>query len=204
MQDNSDLNHQITLNKRDGDFIDFLLSRRSTLARDIQEPEPSKEDLVKILSAGARVPDHGKLTPWRFKVFEKEAREKLGTVIAEAIKSEKPDCTEMTLRALQALPCQAPVFVAVISTPIANHKIPVWEQHLSAGAACQNILLAAKCLGYAAQWITGAAAYSEGVEKYFEMNEDDKIAGFIFIGSPAKSSLKERPRPDLNDLISWA
>lgn len=190
-------------NQLEGDFIDLMLSRRSTLARNIEAPGPDKNELMKILEAAARVPDHGKLAPWRFVILQKESQSQLSDVIFESIRQEEPEINELALKTLQQFPLQAPYIIAVISTPTIDCKIPLWEQHLSAGAVCQNILLAAASLGFAAQWLTGRAAYTPGVHKFFDMKVDDQIAGFIFIGSPSDQPLTERPRPKLKEKIDW-
>ena len=192
-----------SLNNTAGRLIDLLLSRRSTPARTMEEPGPNKAELLQILTAAARVPDHGKLVPWRFIILQKDAQLTLGDIIAESIKREEPQVSELTIKALQQFASQAPLLIAVISTPKMDCNIPVWEQHLSAGAACQNLLLASASLDFAVQWLTGQAAYSPGVHKFFDMGTNDRIAGFIFIGSQADRPLKERPRPALNDILTW-
>lgn len=183
-------------------IIDFLLSRRSTLAREMAEPGPDRKNLMQIFAAAARVPDHGKLSPWRFEVFTGNSREELGIVIADSLRNEE-DINNLTHEALKNFPLQAPTVVTVISQVSPDHKVPVWEQQLSAGAACQNMILAAKSLGFAAQWLTGRGAYSPGVHSFFNMAEADQIAGFVFIGSHNGNPLKERPRPALDDIINW-
>lgn len=194
---------QAEFNRLDGDFIDLLLTRRSTLARNMTGPGPDKTAIDMILAAGARVPDHGKLAPWRFQVFTGASRAELGDAIADAISREKPDSTGPTLQALRHLPLLAPALIAVTSAPVFGHKIPVWEQELSAGAVCQNMLLAAISMGFAGQWITGQAAYSKGVAEYLGLAESERVAGFVFLGSPSDAPLTERPRPDLTDLVTW-
>lgn len=189
-------------NKIDGAIIDFLLSRRSTLAREMAEPGPDRDALMKIFTAAVRVPDHGKLAPWRFEIFTGDKRQQLGNVIADSLRREK-GINDMTHKALKNFPLQAPVVVAVISKVRPDHKIPLWEQYLSAGAACQNMILAAKALGFAAQWLTGRGAYSPGTRRYLGLGEPDQIAGFVFIGTKGDSPLKERPRPELDDIINW-
>ncbi|MEM9301529.1 MAG: nitroreductase [Pseudomonadota bacterium] len=191
------------LNNTSGDLIDLLLSRRSTLAREITEPGPDRAELETILTAAARVPDHGKLAPWRFLVFEGDAQAALGDAIATALGQEDETKTPVMLKRLREFPTHAPTFVVVASTPVPESRIPVWEQVLSAGAACQNLLNAAASLGFAAQWLTGPAAYSAGVHEYLELGEDDRIAGFFFIGSPAEKALMERSRPELDRVVCW-
>ncbi|MEM7501033.1 MAG: nitroreductase [Pseudomonadota bacterium] len=167
------------------------------------EPGPSDEELMEILTAAARVPDHGKLEPWRFMVFRGDARQELGKVIAESIQREDPSKSAELLNRLREFPLRAPKLVVVTSTPNTDSKIPLWEQHLSAGAACQNLLLAATALGYAVQWLTGPPAYSPGVQQFLGLEACDRIAGFIFIGSPTDKPLQERPRPAFANVVSW-
>lgn len=189
-------------NKTDGSIIDFLLSRRSTLAREMLEPGPDRDALVQILTAAVRVPDHGKLAPWRFEIFTGDKRQELGNIIADSLRREE-GINDMTHKALKNFPLQAPVIVGVVSKVRPDHKVPLWEQYLSAGAACQNMILAATSLGFAAQWLTGRGAYSPGVQRYFGLEGSDQIAGFVFIGTKNDSPLKERPRPELDDIINW-
>jgi len=190
-------------NRTDGTLLDLLQSRRSTLARNIDFPGATREQLLRILTVGARVPDHGKLAPWRFVVFENESRAALSQNIADSIESENPETSNMTVRSLRSFADRAPTVIAVVSTPNFDCKIPVWEQQLSAGAVCQNMLLAAASLNLAAQWLTGPGAYSPGVNRFLGVADSDRVAGFIFLGSHPETPLKERPRPDLNDLVDW-
>lgn len=191
------------LNITDGGALDLLLSRRSTPARQIGTPGPTQEDLEKILRAGMRVPDHGKLTPWRVIVFSGGARNALGDVIASSISNEQPESSSLTIESLRAFPALAPVMLAVISRPDDTPRIPEWEQRLSAGAVCQNMLIAAAAMGYACQWVTGKAAYSQGVAEYLGLQEGDRIAGFLFFGAPAEVDLTDRPRPSPKDVVTY-
>ncbi|MEM1411896.1 MAG: nitroreductase [Pseudomonadota bacterium] len=191
------------MNKTDAQIIDFLLTRRSTLARNMTEPGPDRAALGKMLGAAVRVPDHGKLTPWRFLVFQGEARETFGEAIAAAIAAERPDVGPTAIESMRAFPLLAPTMVTVVANPNPESRIPEWEQSLSAGAACHNLLLAAISLGYAAQWLTGPAAYSAGVNRFLELAETDRIAGFIFVGSPSEKPLTERGRPELEEVVRW-
>jgi len=191
------------MNKIDQRPIDLLLSRRSTLARNMLGPGPDRAEVERMLRVATRVPDHGKLTPWRFLVFQGESRQRLGAAIVDCLKREDPTRSEELLERLQQFPTLAPTLIVVVSKPQLDSKIPLWEQHLSAGAACQNLLLAAISLGFAAQWLTGAAAYSPGVHDHLDLEEADKIAGFVFIGSASEKPLSERPRPELVDVVDW-
>ena len=122
------------------DTSDFLLSRRSIVVRNMVEPGPTDEDLEKILRAGMRVPDHGRLTPWRFIVIRGDARDKMGKVLGEAFRMANPDSIDEQVEIEEERFARAPIVIAVLSRTVPKHKIPEWEQVLSSGAACQNLL----------------------------------------------------------------
>lgn len=192
------------LNTRDKDTIDFLLSRRSILARMMEGPGPSDEDLRKIMETGMRVPDHGRLSPWRFIVIRGDAREQLGGVIAEAYVKNNPDAIEEQVEIEKERFTRAPVVIAVVSKVQKEHKIPEWEQVLSSGAACQTMLIAALSMGYAAQWLTEWYAYDADVKKAIGAGEDDQIAGYLYLGNQMADP-SERGRPDYDDIVSeWS
>lgn len=188
------------LNVRNGDLIDFLLSRRSVLADTMDGPGPSDEELRRIIGAGIRVPDHGRLMPWRFIVIRGEAREKLGTVIGRSFRRDNPDAHEKRVLREQQRFIRAPVVVAVVSSVHKGHKIPEWEQILSSGAACQTILIAALSMGYAAQWLTEWYAYDSQVGDALGLRDGDRVAGFLYIGNA--ESPNERVRPCYGDVVS--
>lgn len=182
------------------DAIETLLTRRSVKTKDMVPPGPSPAELDMILSAARRVPDHGKLAPWRFFVFEGEARQAFGEAIAAAYQAEETAATATTAKAMAAFPAQAPVCIVLASTPSDAKPIPEIEQRLSAGAAGMMLLTAAHMLGHAAQWLTGWAAYSPGVARHLGLAESDCIAGFIFIGSAGREPT-ERPRPEAAEVV---
>ena len=188
-------------NVRDKNTVDFLLSRRSILARMMEGPGPDDKDLRRILQTGLRVPDHGRLAPWRFIVIRGEARERLGSVLAETFKRKTPDAIEEQIEIERERLTRAPVVVAVVSTVIKEHKIPEWEQILSSGAACQTMLIAALSMGYAAQWITEWYAYDPDVKAALGIGADDRIAGFLYLGNEAAEPT-ERMRPEYDDIVS--
>ena len=188
------------LNVRDARLIDFLLSRRSIVADLMEEPGPSDDELRQILSSAMRVPDHGRLTPWRFVLIRGRAREELGLLISEAFKEENPDAHERLIMREQQRLCRAPVVVAVISRVLKEHKIPEWEQILSAGAACQTMLIAALSMGFAAQWLTEWYAYHPKLRDAFGLEDEDRIAGFVYIGNA--DALSDRARPIYEDVVS--
>ena len=158
------------------------------------EPGPDAVQLRAMLEAAIRVPDHGKLSPWRFVIVGSDQRERLSDVLTSAYVAAKPDAGRLEIAAMEQFARQAPALVVVLSAPIQGSKIPVWEQELSAGAACMNLLTAATASGFVGGWLTGWPAYSDAVRDAFG-GRDERIAGFIFIGSPSRE-LEERPRPD--------
>jgi nitroreductase len=173
----------------------LLATRRSGKARDMIEPGPDPRTLDTILALAMRVPDHGKLFPWRFVIIGQDQRAALATLLKSAWVAENPAAVDQNLSALDQFAHQAPTLVLLVSTPVADSKIPLWEQQLSAGAAAMNLLHAAHAHGFVANWLTGWAAYSPHVTAAFGLSERDRIAGYFFIGSPA-NELVERPRPD--------
>jgi len=178
----------------------LLLSRRSAKPRDMLGPGPSDADLETILSISARVPDHGQLTPWRFVVVAEDQRDALADLFLRALAAEEPGATEAHRRKELDVAHYPGTLVVLISAPIADHKIPLWEQELSCGAAGMNLLNAATALGYVAGWITGWRAYSPTVSASF-CGAGERIAGFVFIGH-SELPLEERPRPDLPSIVS--
>ena len=190
--------HVPPFNQVAGGMLDLLLTRRSGSAKTMTGPGPTPGQLADILKCGARVPDHGKLFPWRFMVFEGDARARAGDILAEVTRAE--GAHERQVEEERGRFLRAPVVIAVISTAREMIKIPVWEQQLSAGAACMNLLHAAHAMGFAGGWLTGWAAYSNAVRDTFGA-EPERIAGYIFLGTPGKQ-LEERPRPDLQKIIS--
>lgn len=183
------------------DTSDFLLNRRSIVVRDMAGPGPTDEDLEKILRSGMRVPDHGRLTPWRFIVIRGEARDKMGKVLGEAFRLANPDCIDEQVEIEEERFTRAPIVIAVVSHTVPEHKIPEWEQILSSGAACQTMLTAALGMGYAAQWITEWCAYNDHVKGALGLEPRDRIAGFLYLGS-RKQEPTDRQRPDYEDIVS--
>ncbi len=179
--------------------IDALLSRRSIVAKDMTTPGPSPEQLDQILAAAHRVPDHGKIGPWRFIVFQNEARTEFGKHLGNIFRDENPDCSEKLYEFEKKRFERAPTVIAVISAPV-EHKVPEWEQVLSCGAACQNMLNAAHALGFGAQWLTEWYAYNDKINTRLKLSEKERIAGFVYIGSYSEKP-KERVRPELNERV---
>jgi len=178
------------------DTLTLLETRRSASAKAMAGPGPSEEQLGQLLKIAVRVPDHGKLTPWRFIVFEGESRERAGRIVAERYHELHPGHGEETLSIQRNMFSRAPCVVGVVSTAISDHpKIPEWEQLMSAGAVCQNMLVAATAMELGAQWISGWFAYDRQVLNDFGLADNERIAGFIYLGTPAQLQ-EDRPRPE--------
>jgi nitroreductase len=170
-----------------------LAQRRSASAQNLTAPGPDETELEEILRLGARSPDHGKLFPWRFVVLGPQTRQEIVSQLTAM--ADRQERTEKERKVLSKL-ANPPVTILVISTPIQGHKVPVWEQELSAGAVCMNLEHAANALGYSASWITDWYAYDAEAAALFGVRPGEKAAGFIHIGSLAEGPL-ERPRPDM-------
>ena len=189
----------LTLNSPAPGAIDLLLTRRSGSAKAMTGPGPDAEELRTILTAAARVPDHGKLFPWRFVLFEGEARARFGEVLAECLPKEEATPERLAMERGRFL--RAPVVVGVISRVREGIPIPAWEQGLSAGAVCQTMLIAATALGFVANWLTEWPAFNAKVGEHLGLQPGERVAGFVYIGKPALA-LEERARPDLDKLVS--
>lgn len=175
---------------------ELLWFRRSCPADLMGEPGPDAAQLEEILTIAARVPDHRRVTPFRFVIFEGEARQRFGAVLRTRFETLNPDAASSRADFEANRFNRAPVVIAVIYAPNREHKTPVWEQELAVGAVCQNMLLAASANGFAAQWITEWYAYDSEIERAIGLSDGERIAGFIYIGT-ATESPKERARPDL-------
>ncbi|HKQ44952.1 MAG TPA: nitroreductase [Rhizomicrobium sp.] len=184
---------------RTGSTLELLLSRRSCAARTMTAPGPTQDQLADILQAGARVPDHGKLFPWRYILFEGEARERFAGILTHVLTEDGADPT--LIEEWRGRVTQAPVIVAVVSSARESIKIPVWEQELSAGAVCQNLLIAAHALGFVGNWLTEWYAYHPVVKQEIGLKAGERMAGFVYIGSP-KEELQERPRPEMSKIVT--
>jgi nitroreductase len=179
----------------------FLRSRKSASAKSLGEPGPSPSQLKDILEIAVRVPDHGKLTPWRFVVFEGDARARIGAHFAGRWKELHPEHGEDILNFHRGLLLRAPTVIAVVSRAAPHVKIPEWEQIQSASAVCYNIVLAATAMGLGAQWQTDWIAYDPEVAKHVGLVPPERISGFIYMGTPT-APLEDRPRPDPGVLVT--
>jgi nitroreductase len=186
----------------DDRLLNYLTTRRTVPAAQMGEPGPDPETLRSILEIAARVPDHGKLAPWRFIIYDRGSRDLLIDGLGR-IAVKGPDEKEGRIRADKARALgQAPVVVGVVSAPIGEHpKIPLWEQQLSAGAVCLNLLHAAQAHGYAAQWLTGWFAYQEEAMRWLGLKDGERFAGFLHIGTPTMPP-SERDRPNIDAITT--
>ena len=179
--------------------LSLLETRRSGKPREMVAPGPSDAELQRILNIAMRVPDHGKLSPWRFVIVGKEQRDQLAVLLHRALQAEDECAGPAHHEKEDQFAQQGEALIVLLSSPVREHKIPLWEQELSAGAAAMNLLTAAHAMGYVGGWITGWRAYSPMVNAAFAA-PGERIAGFIFLGSPGRE-LEERPRPDAAEIV---
>jgi nitroreductase len=186
-------------------LLDLLLTRRSVKAPMLSEPGPDPDQLATILMAAARVPDHKKLEPWRFILFEGDARARFGEVLAAACADEdKEPPSAVRLETERTRLLRAPAVVAVISRVTPHPAAPEWEQVLSCGAACMNLCLAANAMGFGTCWLTEWYSFSAGVRRALGLADNERIAGFVYIGT-AKERQADRERPDVAKITTrWA
>jgi nitroreductase len=182
--------------------IELLLRRRSAKAAMLSEPGPTSAQLETILTAATRVPDHKKLEPWRFVLFEGEARAAFGRVLLKAcLAEEKETPSAARLETERTRLLRAPTVIAVISRVTPNPGAPEWEQVLSCGAACFSMCLTANALGFGTCWITEWYAYSQGVRTALGLAANERVAGFVYIGT-AKEQQPDRDRPQLAKIVT--
>ena len=181
--------------------LSLLLSRKSASAKAMTGPGPLPEELRTILTVAARAPDHGKLIPWRLILFEGDARAKFGRVLADCARADDAQASSERLEMERNRFLRAPVVIGVVSRVREAIPIPEWEQILSAGAVCTNIVLAAHALGYVANWITEWCAYHPCVREALGLKSGERIAGFVYVGKSAVP-LEDRPRPDIDKLVT--
>ena len=179
-------------------ILSLLETRRSGKPRELVGPGPTADEMQRILTMAGRTPDHGKLHPWRFVTVAQDQRDQLGALLREALAEHDPCATIAHHQKEDEFAHYAGQLVVLVSAPVRDHKIPVWEQELSCGTVGMNLLLAAHALGYVAGWVTGWRTYSRRVNAAF-CGPGERIAGFIFIGHPARE-LEERERPSLADI----
>lgn len=189
------------------DLADMLERRRSVGAMRLSDPGPAPHDLRRMLAIAARVPDHGALVPWRFVLVEGAARAALAARLGEAclaVPGQDPQAAQRIAQKLALLFGHPPLVVLVVSRPDPAASIPAWEQMLSAGAACMNLITAATALGFGANWLTGWAASHPAARPVLGLADGETLAGIIPIGTASEPS-PERPRPDLSRIVTaWA
>ena len=183
------------------DALELLKTRRSIKPIELNGPAPTGAEVDTLLTVASRVPDHGKLTPWRFIIFEGDARLAAGDAIVAAFRSKYPDAKAEQAEAERGRLARAPLVIAVVSRAGPHAKIPEWEQVLSAGAAAMSLVLAAHAMGYAANWITEWYAYDRGVLAALGLADNERIAGFVHIGRPVQPP-EDRPRPPLDAIAT--
>ena len=182
---------------------EFLLKRRSVTAKTMIASNVKNKDLDKIISTGLRVPDHGALSPWKIVVFKGKSRENFGKLfIAKRFKMLNSNASKDDINFEEKRFLRAGVVICIVSSPVPHNKIPEWEMQLSSAAVCQNMLICAQSLGYAAQWVTEWYSYDEVIIKELGNNPNDRISGFIYIGKKEMEP-KERIRPEVSKVVSF-
>lgn len=181
-------------------LTEYFKSRRSSRPRNMIAPGPSDAQIAKIVKMAMRTPDHGKLAPWRVVSVAQDQRSALAETFVAAYKKEKAEARRLELEGLENMAKEAPALLVILFSPVESTKIPIWEQQLSCGAFCMNILHAVHAEGFVGGWISGWPAYNDDVRDAFGQ-APEKIAGFIFAGSP-KEELTERRRPEIGDVLS--
>jgi len=184
------------------DTLSLLARRRSSKPFPLAAPGQSPAQTEALLRLATRVPDHGKLSPWRFVVINGEARDRLGDALAAAAAQQEATSPE-TVEAVRLTFTRSPFCITVVSTAAQHPKIPLWEQHLSTGAVCYALLIAAEAMGFGAVWLTGWAAYDPAAKSALGVGAQEQVAGFIHIGTQTQTQT-ERPRPDLSKTTTTA
>ena len=185
-------------------LLSHLQNRRSVPSLNLVGERPDDEKIAAMLEIAARVPDHGKLAPWRFIVYPQKAGADIGAYLSKLWGGENEEASEDRLELEKIRFARAPLVIGVVSCPIEGHKIPVWEQELSAGAVCLNLIHAAYGFGYIGQWLTEWYTFHQGAARHLGAGEGERFAGFIHIGTPSIEP-SERPRPVINDITTtWS
>ena len=184
--------------KASGEVLEALFNRRSAPAPTLGLPGPSPEEMDLLIRIGLRVPDHGKIGPWRVVRFTPQAKAKVVEKL-KALAESRGDRKDAGALIKMSTP---PQMLMVVSAPLQPHKIPLWEQQLSAAAVCQNLLIAAGAMGYGANWITDWYAYDAEARAILGVTPDENVAGFVYLGTPTEPPL-ERERPDYEARVSW-
>lgn len=181
--------------------LDFLSTRKSAPIAELGLPGPDDDDIQTMLAIASRVPDHGKLAPWRFILYRGDERHRIGEKLADLAEKQQGELTEVArMKELERF-SRAPLVIGVVNTPKAHPKIPDWEKYLSGAAAAMNLLLAANALGYGANWITNWYSDAPEGRQILGLSPDERVVGFVHIGS-FSGDIPERPRPELDGLIT--
>lgn len=183
------------------DALDLLKTRRSIPAAFLAAPGPDEDQLKTLLTIASRVPDHGKLAPWRFILFRGDAGARASERLADLVQSRDPALSEARIAEERVRLARAPLVIAIVSRAAEHVKIPIWEQQLSAGAAAMNLVLAAHAMGFAACWLTEWPAYDAEAGAILRLQPGERFAGFVHIGTPTVPP-QDRPRPALDDIVS--
>ncbi|MFK7792188.1 MAG: nitroreductase, partial [Devosiaceae bacterium] len=182
--------------------LELLSKRRTVTTAFLDDPGPTDEQLRDLITIAMRVPDHGKLAPWRFVALDRGVRQALAPELRKLREIDEPDLPEASRDKVDMIFVQAPLCLVVVSTAKNHVKIPIWEQELSVGASTMNLMVAAHAMGFGAQWLTGWATYNADAKALLGVSEDEKIAGFIHIGTPTVPPT-ERPRPAVDDHLQF-
>jgi nitroreductase len=183
------------------DALQLMATRRSVKPFEMTGPGPTAAEIDTLLTVASRVPDHGKLAPWRFILFEGEGQRKAARLIEQGYRRRFPNATDEQVTDAGRRFSQAPLVVAVISRPAPHPRVPEWEQVLSAGASTMNLVIASHAMGYAACWLTDWVSYDDAVLKELGVMPGEKVAGFVHIGRAAQTT-EDRPRPALADIVT--
>jgi nitroreductase len=183
------------------EIVDFLSSRISPPIHELKEPAPGDPEIEQMIRIATRVPDHGRLTPWRFILYRGDVRQKIGELLADLADRREGPLSEGRRQQEMARFSRAPLVIGVISSPKEHPKIPQWEMFLSAGAAAMNLVLAANAFGYGANWITNWYSDTEEGRRILGLAPHERVVGFVHIGT-FDGSVPERPRPDVAAIVS--
>ena len=184
--------------------IDFMLARKSAPIPELNEPAPSDEEIRTMLTIASRVPDHGRLAPWRFILYRGAARDRIGEMLAARAEEREGPLTDGRRQQELARFSRAPLVIGIVSVPRENPKIPQWEMFLSGGAAAMNLVIAANALGYGTNWITNWYSDDEEGRRILGLAPQERVVGFVHIGT-FSGDAPERPRPDVDTLYSeWS
>ncbi|MCR9122693.1 MAG: nitroreductase [Phyllobacteriaceae bacterium] len=187
--------------ERHEDVLSFLERRKSVPLSQFRGPGPDEQTLRRLIGIAARVPDHGRLEPWRFIIYRPEHGERIGAALAELALSRNPEMREDELDRERKRLSRAPVAIGVVSTAAEHERIPVWEQFLSAGAAAMTLVTAATAHGFAVNWVTGWYSDDAEARAILGLSPDERMAGIVHIGD-YDTTVPDRPRPDIDALIS--